>query len=112
MESELNEECITIHEKKFYQAPNLDKIQKGEMEYIPMECLLGQYILKSDNLSYYISLEDNETGNLFEIYEFEYVGNGEEEYRLLANTFTYKEHAEFLFERIKDKYNIFIERKS
>jgi hypothetical protein len=52
----------------------MNEIFKGRFDLIPVECILTMYILRCYNICYYVVLDNNDTGNDFSIYEFEWIG--------------------------------------
>ena len=109
---ETNESYFIVHNIKYELCKNMDKLKKYDFTFLPIECLLNQYILRNDNNTcYYVALDDVESGDSFEIYEFEYTGSEETEFRIMHSNFGGKEYLKFLIEKIQDSYNIFIPKK-
>lgn len=104
------EESFNFYEKKWVIAPFMTEIQKGELEKIPIECMFSHYILFSREYHcYYIGLQNHENGDEFEIYEFDWVGEGEDpEFKEITQTINAPECAIFLAQRISDGYLIYI----
>lgn len=104
-------ESFIFYSKKWILAPFMDDIKKGDFEKIPIDCMLSHYILFSrDNHCYYVNLHNNENGNEYEIYDFDWVGEKEEpEFKEITQTMTAIDCAKFLGERIIESYNIYIE---
>lgn len=113
------EESFQLYEKKWILAPNMQEISKGELNLIPIECMLTHYILKYDFHCLYIALDNHETGDAFEIYEFNWIGVSDEhagekfepEFTEIESTLSAVETARFLADRIKDGYMIYIEER-
>jgi hypothetical protein len=104
------EESFNFYEKKWVIAPFMTDIHKGELEKIPIECMFSHYILFSREYHcYYIGLQNHENGDEFEIYEFDWVGEGEDpEFKEITQTINARECAIFLAQRISDGYLIYI----
>lgn len=108
----INDSELIINDIKYKYYSNMDKIKNKEFHYMPIECLLNQYILKNDNNTcYYVALDDEENGNSFEIYEFEYTGQDETEFRIMCNDISGPDYLKFLIEKINDNYDIFLPKK-
>ena len=113
------EEFFQLFEKKWVLAPNMDEISGGNLNLIPIECMLTHCILKYDFHCLYIALDNHETGDSFEIYEFNWVGVSDEhagekvepEFTEIESTLSAVETARFLADRIKDGYMIYIEER-
>lgn len=107
--------------KKWVLADHMKEILEGNYELIPIECLFTHYILRYDFHCLYIALDDHNTGDDFEVYEFEWVGehishHGENEmiepdFVVVESSLTAIECSHFLIERIKEGYQIFIEKR-
>ena len=83
-ENVIDDSDLIINDITYKYYSNMNKLKKKEYNYMPIECLLNQYILKNDNNTcYYVALDDEEYGNSFEIYEFEYTGQEETEFRIM-----------------------------
>ena len=65
---------FTFYGHNWLVAPFMREIFKGRFDLIPVECVLTMYILRCYNICYYIVLDNNDTGNDFSIYEFEWIG--------------------------------------
>jgi len=104
------EESLTFYEKKWVIAPFMNEIRGGDLEKIPIECMLSHYILFSQELHcYYIGLQNHENGDEFEIYEFDWVGEEEEpEFKEITQTINAQDCAKFLAQRIGEGYLIYI----
>jgi len=104
-------ESFMFYSKKWILAPFMNEIKAGDFEKIPIDCMLSHYILFSrENHCYYVNLHNNENGNEYEIYDFDWVGEKEEpEFKEITQTMTAIDCAKFLGERIIESYNIYIE---
>jgi hypothetical protein len=104
------DEFFTFYEKKWVIAPFINEIRGGDLEKIPIECMLSHYILFSRELHcYYIGLQNHENGDEFEIYEFDWVGEEEEpEFKEITQTINAQDCAKFLAQRIDEGYLIYI----
>lgn len=104
------EESFNFYEKKWVIAPFMSEIRKGDLEKIPIECMFSHYILFSRELHcYYVGLQNHESGDEYEIYEFDWVGESEEpEFKEISQTINAIDSAKFLAERISDGYFIYI----
>lgn len=104
------EESFTFYEKKWGIAPFMNEIRGGDLEKIPIECMLSHYILFSRDLHcYYIGLQNHENGDEFEIYEFDWVGEEEDpEFKEITQTINAQDCAKFLAQRISEGYLIYI----
>ena len=104
------EESFTFYEKKWVIAPFMNEIRAGDLEKIPIECMFSHYILFSAELHcFYIALENHESGDEFEIYEFDWVGEVEEpEFKEITHTMNASDCAKNLAQRISDGYLIYI----
>lgn len=105
---------------KWIKAPFMDEIEKGDTKLIPIECILTHCILKCQTSCFYICLEDHESGDEYEIYEFEWTGDFDEneenhvepEFKVYDQYAKAVEIGRFLCEKIGDGYKIYIhERK-
>ena len=113
------EELFQLFDKKWILAPHMEEISKGELNMIPIECMLTHYILKYDFHCLYIALDNHETGDSFEIHEFNWVGVSDEhagekvepEFTEIESSLSAVETARFLADRIKDGYMIYIEER-
>lgn len=65
---------FTFYDHNWIVAPFMSEIFKERFDLIPIECVLTMYILRCYNICYYIVLDNNDTGNDFSIYEFEWIG--------------------------------------
>jgi len=65
---------FTFYGHNWVVAPFMSEIFKGRFDLIPVECVLTMYILRCYNICYYVVLDNNDTGNDFSIYEFEWIG--------------------------------------
>lgn len=65
---------FTFYGHNWLVAPFMSEIFKGRFDLIPVECILTMYILRCYNICYYVVLDNNDTGNDFSIYEFEWIG--------------------------------------
>jgi len=119
-EVSLNEDGFDFYKKKWVLAPHMNEISRGNLQLIPIECLLTHYILKYDYHCLYIALDNQETGDDYEIYEFEWVEDGENpdgekndpEFKEVESSLNAVECSRFLADRIKEGYKIYIpERK-
>jgi hypothetical protein len=104
------DESFTFYEKKWVIAPFMNEISGGDLEKIPIECMLSHYILFSQDLHcYYIGLQNHENGDEFEIYEFDWVGEEEDpEFKEITQTINAQDCAKFLAQRIIEGYLIYI----
>jgi hypothetical protein len=104
------EESFKFYKKKWVIAPFMSEIRKGDLEKIPIECIFSHYILFSRDLHcYYIGLYNHESGDEFEIYEFDWVGEDEEpEFKEITQTINARDCAKFLAQRISEGYFIYI----
>jgi hypothetical protein len=104
------EESFTFYEKKWVICPFMNEIRAGDLEKIPIECMFSHYILFSRELHcYYIGLHNHESGDEFEISEFDWVGEEEEpEFKEITQTINARDCAKFLAQRISDGYLIYI----
>ncbi len=112
------EDHFEFYEKKWVLAPHMDEILQGNLELIPVECLFTHYILRYEYHCLYIALDDHETGDDFEIYEFDWIGeydNPEEkiepEFKTVESSLTAIECGKFLADRIKEGYKIYIQER-
>lgn len=104
------EESFTFYKKKWVIAPFMSEIKKGDLEKIPIECMFSHYILFSRELHcYYIGLHNHESGDEFEMYEFDWVGEDEDpEFKEITQTINARDCAKFLAQRISEGYFIYI----
>jgi hypothetical protein len=104
------EESFTFYKKKWVITPFMSDIRKGDLEKIPIECMFSHYILFSRELHcYYIGLHNHESGDEFEIYEFDWVGEDEDpEFKEITQTINARDCAKFLAQRISEGYFIYI----
>ena len=65
---------FTFYGHNWLVAPFMSEIFKGRFDLIPVECVLTMYILRCYNICYYVVLDNNDTGNDFSVYEFEWIG--------------------------------------
>jgi hypothetical protein len=65
---------FTFYGHNWVVAPFMSEILKGRFDLIPVECVLTMYILRCYNICYYVILDNNDTGNDFSVYEFEWIG--------------------------------------
>jgi hypothetical protein len=100
---------LLINKLKFVICQNMMEIKKGRLELLPLQCLMNQYILKKGYICYYVVVDDEETCDSFDIYEFEYTGGGEDdEYRQLESAISGTEYLEFIKDKIQGGFNIYI----
>ena len=66
---------LNLFDFEFKRYDYMDNIKEGNYQLIPTCCALSHYLLVNKGVGYYCGLEDNETGNQFEIYEI--VGPGD-----------------------------------
>jgi hypothetical protein len=123
---------VAVSEFKFYDniwviAPFMTDILKKRFDLIPIECVLTMYILRSGNISYYVVLENQDSGDDFSIYEFEWIGaDGERTYNdsatekqedrdpefvEYATNMTAIDSSKFLIEKISEGYYIYIQKR-
>jgi len=123
---------FVVSDFKFYGnewviAPFMDDILKKRFDLIPIECILTMYILRSGNISYYVVLENQDSGDDFSIYEFEWIGaDGERtydepttekqedrdpEFIEYATNMTAIDSSKFLTEKISEGYYIYIQKR-
>ena len=104
------EESFKFYNKKWVISPFMNDIRGGDLEKIPIECMFSHYILFSQEYHcYYIGLHNHESGDEFEIYEFDWVGEAEEpEFKEITHTINARDCAKFLAQRISDGYLIYI----
>jgi len=116
---------FNFYKKRWVLAPHMEEILDGNLGLIPLECLLTHYILRWGNLCFYVVLENPESGDEFDIYEFEWVGDdvgekrdihGEEveiepDFKLYESSAKSKEIAHFLAKKISEGFQIFIEER-
>jgi len=103
------EDELLINKLKFVICPTMMEIKKGRLELLPLQCLMNQYILKKGYICYYVVVDDEETCDSFDIYEFEYTGGGEDdEYRQLESSISGTEYLEFIKDKIQGGFNIYI----
>ena len=104
------EESFTFYKKKWVITPFMSEIRKGDLEKIPIECMFSHYILFSRELHcYYIGLHNHESGDEFEMYEFDWVGEDEDpEFKEITQTINARDCAKFLAQRISEGYFIYI----
>jgi hypothetical protein len=123
---------FVVSDFKFYGnewviAPFMDDILKKRFDLIPIECILTMYILRSGNISYYVVLENKNSGDDFSIYEFEWIGaDGERtydesttekqedrdpEFIEYATNMTAIDSSKFLTEKISEGYYIYIQKR-
>ena len=92
-------ESFVLAHTKWVIAPNMKEIRDGDMDKVPIECMLIQYILKNDDHCFFCGLLDNDTGDCFELYEFDWVGEDEDappEYREITLSMGAIDAAKFL----------------
>ncbi len=65
---------FTFYGHNWVVAPFMSHIFEGRFDLIPVECVLTMYILRCYNICYYVVLDNNDTGNDFSVYEFEWIG--------------------------------------
>ena len=65
---------FTFYGHNWVVAPFMTEIFEGRFDLIPVECVLTMYILRCYNICYYVVLDNNDTGNDFSVYEFEWIG--------------------------------------
>ena len=65
---------FTFYGHNWLVAPFMSHIFEGRFDLIPVECVLTMYILRCYNICYYVVLDNNDTGNDFSVYEFEWIG--------------------------------------
>ena len=84
---------FTFYGHNWLVAPFMSEIFKGRFDLIPVECVLTMYILRCYNICYYVVLDNNDTGNDFSVYEFEWIGaDGERAHSVSEHGF--HEHGE------------------
>jgi hypothetical protein len=104
-------ETFVLAHTKWQIAPNMREIRDGNLELIPIECMLIQYILKNGEHCYYCGLMDTDTGDMFDLYEFDWVGEDEDvepDYREITLSMSAIDSARFLKEKIELGYTIYI----
>jgi len=121
-EDEEFERELLFYDKEWTIAPHMEEILNGNYSLIPIECMLTHYLLKHHTMhTYYIALDNHESGDEFEVYEFNWVDNpsnkdnGEEEhyepeFSLFGNVNSV-DAAKFLVERVEEGYVIYIEKR-
>jgi hypothetical protein len=86
---------FTFYGHNWLVAPFMSEIFKGRFDLIPVECVLTMYILRCYNICYYVVLDNNDTGNDFSIYEFEWIGaDGERAHSVSEHGSHEHEHGE------------------
>jgi len=121
LEIPIIEEEFNLVKKKWVLAPNMEAIFDGNLSLIPIECVLTHYILRWGPFCYYVVLENQETGDEFEIYEFEWIGedgqkvHGEEidfepEF-IFHSSINAKDCGKFLVKKVSEGFQIFIEER-
>ena len=103
------EKNIKLFDFEFKKYQYMNEIKEGQYELIPTSCALSHYLLVNKGVGYYCGLEDNETGNLFEIYEYD-VGEDEPNMRAFDLNMDWKTHLHFLIDKIKEGYDIYVEK--
>jgi len=117
-ECECREEFFIFYDKKWVISPFMEEIKKGDVSKIPIECMLTHYILKNELDCYYISLMNNETGDEYGIWQFDWHGGEmeqdeklEPEFREISLGMGAVDCAKFLRERLEIGYDIYIEER-
>ena len=115
-EEKIKEDFFVFYDKKWILSPFMEEIKGGDMTRVPIECMLTHYILRSDNNCIYISLSNNETGDEYGVWEFDWIGwDGEEkiepEFREVSLGMGAVDCARFLKTRLEIGYDIFIEER-
>lgn len=112
------EDDFELFDKKWVLAPFMDEISEGDLTKVPIECIFTHYILRYSYHCLYIALDDHETGNDFEVYEFDYIepqeDHGEKfdpDFNVVEESLDAAECGKFLAERIKEGYKIYIEER-
>ena len=106
-----------FYDKEWTISPHMEEIMNGDYSLIPIECMLTHYLLKHHTMhTYYIALDNHESGDEFEVYEFNWVDNpsnkdnGEEEHYepefSLFGNMNSVDAAKFLVERVEEGYVI------
>lgn len=115
-------ESFQLYDKKWILAPHMDEIIQGDLSMVPVECIFTHYILRYDYHCLYIALDNHETGDDFEIYEFEFpreednahgIKNDEFEpdFVPVETTINAVDCGKFLAERISEGYRIYIQER-
>jgi len=104
------DKTLQLFDKEFLYYEKMEEIRGGNFGLLPIECLLTHYVLKYEFQGYYCGLEDKETGDLFEVYEFD-VGEENPDCRAYNLQMSGKEHLYFLVEKIKQGFEIYIEER-
>jgi hypothetical protein len=106
-----DKDVIKVNQLTFERCNTMDKIKETkDLSLLPLQCLLNHFILKHGYICYYICVENDEVCDAFEIYEFEYSGEGEEEYRLYEQHITGREYLKFLSDKISNDFDIYIQK--
>lgn len=98
-----------IFDFEFEKYKQMNEIKEGHFQFIPTSCALSHYLLINGGTGYYCGLEDNESGNQFEIYEYD-VGEDEPNFRAYDLNMDWKTHLHFLIDKIKEGYDIYVEK--
>lgn len=99
---------LNLFDFEFKRYDYMDNIKEGNYQLIPTCCALSHYLLVNKGVGYYCGLEDNETGNQFEIFEYD-VGEAEPNMRAFDLNMDWKTHSKFLIEKINDGFDIYVE---
>jgi hypothetical protein len=106
-----DKDIIKVNQLTFERCNNMDKIKDTkDLSLLPLQCLLNHFILKHGYVCYYICVENDEVCDAFEIYEFEYSGECEEEYRMYEQHITGSEYLKFLLDKISNDFDIYIQK--
>jgi len=109
-------EFFQLYDKKWIIAPHMEEILQGDLSLVPVECIFTHYILRYDFHCLYVALDNHESGDEFEIYEFEFpLEKGNEEFEpdfvQVESSLNSVECGRFLAERIKEGYRIYIQER-
>ena len=103
------DKTFNLFDVEFEKYQNMDKVKEGHFELIPTACALTHYLLVNGGQGYYCGLEDNNTGNLFEIYEYD-VGEEEPNLRAYDLNMDGKMHLKFLVEKIGEGFDVYLQK--
>lgn len=113
-EENIKDDFFVFYDKKWTLSPFMEQIREGDMTKVPIECMLTHYILRNDNNCFYIALANNETGDEYGIWEFDWIGWDEKiepEFREVSLGMGVVDCARFLRERLEIGYDIYIEER-
>lgn len=86
-----------------------DKLHNGDYGYVPMDCILTNTILKNDFETFFMSVEDGDELNLFDIVQMPNYDIEEE--TLIRSNISAVELAQFIKEKIKEKFVLYIPKR-